>query len=515
MCTYPKTKRNYTSRTVFPIKAMALSLVVFPITLVQAQTSIWDGSVDGTWGDSENWSAGVPNGTSSIAEFSSTSPNTSVNLDTAVELQRLDFLSGASSYDLSGSALTLTAASGDTFIVNSSGAVQAISSNVTFNIYGAGTAINVGVDSGSTLTLSGLLATNGTTNGRSITFSGGGTVNIASGATFSSINALESASGTSLNFYATNSANINNFYASTGGRINLFANLNSSRGLIVEGDGAGIYLSQSDLTLSGSNPAIGVNMRGKTAGATVTLGSDFSGTGTANVYKNIFLNQASTAAENVTYRFYAATDNTLNLAGVISDSATSGTGTVVEISGGGTVLYSGSSANTSITPIVISSGVLQLGKSTGIDAIAGGSVTIQENGELLLVNGNQIADGVAIILEGGSFNVSSKTETVGSLSVTFGGSLSVEAGAGITFSSLSELSGILTIYGWSDASSIIFNDTSGWTESALANVIFDGYGQGAAIDGNELVYAIPEASSSALLLTAIAALIVFRMKRRK
>ncbi|MDR1280630.1 MAG: cell wall anchor protein [Opitutaceae bacterium] len=501
-----------------------LAILLIPLSQISAQVLTWDGNTDEAWLTAANWSGAdaPPDTAAETASFNGSSSNTAVSVGAPTTVGKLQFLSGAASYTISGSPLTLSAASGSTFLENTSGVQQTINSNLVFDISSTGAAIKINVDSTSSLTLSGQLSTSAsgvTTGSRSLTFQGGGAISFAPSATFSGVNALEAANSTTLNFYSTGSgAGINNFLSNAGGRINIYANLNSARGLIVSGDGAGIYLSQANVTLSGGNPSFAVNMRGSTAGATVTFGSDFSGTGTVTNSKDIHLNQGSTAAANVTYRFYAAANNTLNLGGVISDDSASGAGTIVLFDGGGVIQLSGASANTTATAFKVQNARLELNKTAGVDAIGAAGVTVGSSGEVRLSQSNQINSGAALTLDGGTLNTQSYSETLGSLVVTAaGGNISLAGDSNLTFASLSSISGTLNITGWESGSTrIFFTDTSAWDSTALSNVIFNGVA-GAAISENELVaaVAVPEPHVASLLISGFAAVAVRFFRRQR
>ncbi|RRK00639.1 cell wall anchor protein [Opitutaceae bacterium TAV3] len=469
---------------------LSLSLFAFPTALLNAQTtSIWNGASNSAWTEVGNWSNGVPNATTAIAEFSSSSGNTNVNLNAAVTLQRLDFLTGAAAYTLAtsnASTLTINAASGDTFIQNASGQNQTISTNLTLAISSTGTSTIVDVGAGSTLTLTGQLATSGSSSSHNIGFQGGGTINV--NGTFSAVNILRVSSGTTLNYNPTNAAGANNIFADAGGRVNVLANPLSARTLTISGAGAEMYVQRTGTTNTGD-----INLRGTGRGIK-TFGADIAAGGTATIIvasdKKLNLNHTE-ALTNTTYRFHANANTTLVLDAVIHDAGTSQSGTKLEIVGGGTVRFSGSAANTSVTPVVVTAGHLELNKTAGIAAIAGGSVTVNQNAELRLLASNQIADTTTLSLNGGRFTVNAFSETLGELNVSaLGGSLALDASSGtgsVTFASLGALDGTLTIYGWTESASIVFTDITNWNAAALAKVTFDGIGQGAALDGDKLV----------------------------
>ncbi|MFA6119566.1 MAG: autotransporter-associated beta strand repeat-containing protein [Parachlamydiales bacterium] len=106
----------------------------------------------------------------------------------------------------------------------------------------------------------------------------------------------------------------------------------------------------------------------------------------------------------------------LNISGIIS-----GTGADLTISGPGTLEFSGSSSNSYSNLTTVSSGILQLNKTSGINAISG-DVAIN-GGTLLLSNSNQIKDTSTVTLSSGTFDLNNQNETIKELIFT-GGTLS-------------------------------------------------------------------------------------------
>lgn len=484
----------------------ALSLIVLIVAssaISRAQASFsWTGSVDGSWNTAANWdpdTAAPGTSTTDVANFGS-SASTSISLADAVTIGRLAFLSGADSYSMSGSTLTISGAatSSSVFLDNSSGTAQTISANLTLHA-SSGTAIYMNVGTGGTLNLSGVLTASGTTN-RNVLVRGGGTLNLTG--TTSGINQLSISEGTTLNYNTASSSGINNFIAN-GGRINLFrATGTSGISLQLFGDAAEIYLSASGLAVGAAN----LNFRGDAAGQTKTFGANFTGTGTASYTGTVNLNTSGATAGN-TYRLFAATGNTMVFSGAFNDANTSASGTRLEIAGEGVVRFSGSSANTSVTPIVVD-GTLELAKTAGVNAIAGGSVTVNAGGTLRLAASSQIANVTSLAFAGGTFSAGAFTESLGALTVGAGGGVIDFGGSAgsLTFASLSSITGTLTVTGWSDNASIVFTDGSGWNEAALSRVNFSGYGaaQFDALTGELYASAIPEPSTTAGIAAALA-----------
>ncbi|MFH1499097.1 MAG: PEP-CTERM sorting domain-containing protein, partial [Verrucomicrobiota bacterium] len=461
-----------------------------------------------------NPSVDAPPGTNAtdIARFNDDVANSAVNLDVSATINQLEFASGAGEYDFTGERLVISSSSGPDYIVHTAGNTQIFSNEV--ELASSGTYRDFNVGSGSTLVFEQKLIFSPTQG--QIRVRGGGTIEILSG--FTSLNIFNiSGSGSTLNFRGN--GGVNRLRAENGARINLF----TSHG--------------GDFTLAGNNASIHLRFDGNATGTsgsntisvaptnnnTVTLGADIGGGGTGTFTRNVRLFQANVGAPlvtNATIRFSATAGSTLNLSGVIlDDNAAGGAGSKVEISGAGVVRYSGSSANTSVTPILISDGTLELAKDAGVNAIGGGDVTIEENGALRLAASHQIADATSLVFAGGLFDVGANAETLGALAVgADGGTIDFGGLAGsLTFASLSSIVGTLTIDGWSESSSITFTDGSGWNEETLALVHFTGFGAAQFDTETNRLFAsatIPEPSSAALLIGS-ASLFIVSLRRRR
>ena len=100
------------------------------------------------------------------------------------------------------------------------------------------------------------------------------------------------------------------------------------------------------------------------------------------------------------------TANILTVGGVISDG---GSGFGFTKTGAGILTLSGSAANTYTGLTTVTAGTLNLGKTAGINAIAGN--VLVNGGALVLLASNQIADTSAMTISSGSFNLNSFSET--------------------------------------------------------------------------------------------------------
>ncbi|MFH1498149.1 MAG: cell wall anchor protein [Verrucomicrobiota bacterium] len=494
--------------------ALLAGLSLFAHASAAQTTFDWTGSTDSTWGTAANWdpATGAPPGSTAtdIARFNDDVANSTVNLDTTATISRLEFASGAGEYNLTGERLVISSSSGPDYIVHNAGNTQTISAEL--ELASSGTFRDINVGAGGTLVIAQRLIFSPT--GGQLRFAGGGTLDLAD--SFSGLNVFTaSGSGTTVNLRRiSGSSGANRLSATNGATINLYGN------------------HGGDMTLSGANSTISIRYDGvvagsvgtnsvnvaPTAGNTVTFSADIDGGGTGSFGRQLRLFQAGTV-NDATIRFHATSGSVLNVTGTIVDTNAAGAGSKVEITGAGVVRYSGSSANTTVTPILISDGTLELAKDSGVNAIAGGNVTIEENGTLRLAASHQIADATDLVFAGGLFDVGANTETLGALAVgAEGGSIDFGGLAGsITFDSLSSIVGTLTINGWTEAATISFSDGSGWDSETLANVIFTGYGPAVfdALSGELYASAaIPEPASASFII-AIAGIATACSRRRR
>lgn len=507
-------KRNATPSKRFALTCAAALMCISSPTLLAQSTYTWTGASNEVWANAANWSgAGTPPpSTVDVARFNSVSPQATVSLGAPVTIGKLEFLSGAGSYTLSGSAITIQNIGSSNFIEHTAGNTQTISSAITLDAtLGGYRVINVGA--GSTLNLTGKLTAtkSGSSSDTNVRVTGGGTLDFAG--SLSGVNIFSSeGSGTLLNYRAGTASRLR---STDGGRIDLYANPAAVE-VDLYGNGSVFVRTTSTITDGGQSRAI--NIATSTAGGVLTFGADIAGGGTAKISRNLNLNYGSTlaVADNVTVRLTAAANNVLELSGVISDSKDSGLGTKLQIEGAGKVRLSGTSANTSRMPVVVSGGTLILAKTDGINAIGGGSITLESGGNLELAANNQIADTVSLRLSGGTFKTGSFNETLGMLTVDgTGGVIDLSnAASNLVFSSLGSISGVLTIVGWTPRASIVFLDGANWDATALSFVNFSGYGAASFDAATGTLTAIPEASTVVLFFCSSGALRVVALRRR-
>ncbi len=212
----------------------------------------------------------------------------------------------------------------------------------------------------------------------------------------------------------------------------------------ISGDGGINKVGTGTLELAGANTYAGettINAGTAILSHSTALGDTSAGTSVASGAIVQLENDIAVGAEAL-----ALNGTLVNASGTNSfGGAISGNG-VVNVDGGSLTL-SGTSANTYTGVTTVNAGTLQLGKSSGVTALAGNLVIGDGSGAAtarLLANG-QIADTSAVILQTGgtpTFDLNGYTETIGSIA-------SANASAGIQLGS-----GTLTTGG--DGSSTAF-----------------------------------------------------------
>lgn len=206
-------------------------------------------------------------------------------------------------------------------------------------------------------------------------------------------------------------------------------------------------------------------------------------------------------------------------------AAFSGSVSKVTKDGAGLLKFSGTNANTYTGQTIVDDGILALGKTAGVDAIAGSSIKVNSGGTVRLDNDNQIKNTTSLILNGGTFltgETAGHSETLNTL--TLSSTSTIDLGTGshqLVFANSSAISwtGTLIISNWtglggsSGTQGQIFFGVGGLTATQLANVQFDGYGPGAMLLPTGELVPIPEAGQIAAVL-AVAAAIFWRERAR-
>ncbi|WP_171471971.1 autotransporter-associated beta strand repeat-containing protein [Frigoriglobus tundricola] len=163
-------------------------------------------------------------------------------------------------------------------------------------------------------------------------------------------------------------------------------------------------------------------------GNAITLTNGISDSDASNT-SEIHLNVALTATETVDV--VAGGD-------LILSGALSGSGFGITETGGGTLEYTGFSANTYTGTTTVDAGTLIVNRASGLNAIAG-DLVIGDNstgGQLVqLQSNNQIADGSSVTVnEGASFDVGTSSETFATLALQ-GGATTIGSGGVLTLTS--------------------------------------------------------------------------------
>jgi len=239
---------------------------------------------------------------------------------------------------------------------------------------------------------------------------------------------------------------------------------------------------------------------------------DSAGTALHRINSNVSLSADLTVTQDSSQRF------TIN-------GSISGANDLTK-AGAGRLVFDGTAANSYTGDTIINAGTLELSKTAGTNAIAGGDITINSGGTLLLDASNQIANGVDLELDGGTFDTDGNSEALGQL--TLSSNSTIDLGTGVSLlnfansSSTSALwSGLLTIENWvgdpwnpGTQGRIFFgNNSSGLTASQLNMIQFAGFGVGAHLLATGELVPVPEAEVLLAVLTVIGA-VGWRERRR-
>jgi fibronectin-binding autotransporter adhesin len=358
--------------------------------------------------------------------------------------------------------------------------------------------INAG---GGTLTLTGGLAKNGTT----LTFSGGGTVNITNnGITGSSPNSDLVVDGTTVILSAANSYNGPTTVQNSGtlqlGNNNVLPT-SPQTALTVNSNSVFNLASRSDsvASLSGDSSAI---VRNSVIGSTSTL--------TVNPANGI----------------------TTTFAGGIAGTEVATQGDIaLQKNGSGTLILTGANSYSGAT--TINGGTLTAAAGSGSALKSTSSITVNSGGTLMLGANNQINDTAPVTLAGGTFSAGNfsegtdETPGLGALTLTASSLIDFGSGAGalLTLAGFTPGSFTLTIANWTGNSGTIGDDStdrlifSSDQSANLSSFVFTGYGPGAMeFDLGNGYYEItpvpvPEPSTYVAAVLALGA-IGFQQRRR-
>ncbi len=359
----------------------------------------------------------------------------------------------------------------------------ALSINGANTVSVAGVIANGGTSAGSltyagtgTLTLSGANTYTGATNINS------GTLLFGASNVLSASTALSIASGATVDLGWGHSATVASLAGAgtldlKGGPFTVGDATNTTfSGTIIDSGGYGNFVKQGSgtLTLSGANTFNGVttinagalNLQSNTALGTSTSGNTIASGAALQLQNNISVTKASFGISGSGLGSTGAIrnlsgNNTLNSALALNASTTlgadagtltitgdvnlgssqtlttTGAGTInlsgalngssgVTQAGPGTLVFSGSTANSQTGTTAVNSGTLQLNKTAGTNAIGGGALTIGDglgaanSATVVLLASNQIADyaGLVTINSDGRLNLNNQSESINTLAGT-------------------------------------------------------------------------------------------------
>ncbi len=241
----------------------------------------------------------------------------------------------------------------------------------------------------------------GTTNGG--TGSNGGTF------TINDTLSVTGSTNLGLNSGANWSANTVVF-TGTGTALSMTGNSNTVISQFVVGPG-GLSITGRTIGLNSGNTG---NALAK--GSKIVLNGDVTATGVNSITENgsnVGVTQVDQGSATRTWNVVKilAADVT-NVGVAIVGTSTSG----LIKTGDGTLLFSGEDANSYTGLTTISGGILQVGKTAGVTAIAG-DIQINTGGKLAYTatTGEQIADTATITLNGGGINFANRSETFANL----------------------------------------------------------------------------------------------------
>ncbi len=232
---------------------------------------------------------------------------------------------------------------------------------------------------------------------------GTGTLTLSGTNTFSGVTTVNAGALNLQNSTALGGSTYGNTVAS-GATLQLQNNISVTEGSFAI-SGSGIGATGAIRNISGSNTLNAA----LTLNASSTLGAD---AGTLTVTGDINLGSSQTLTATGT--------GNLNLSGALNGSSG------VTVAGAGTLTYSGATSNSYTGATLINSGTLQLGKTAGTNAIAGGTVTIGDgigaanSANLTLLASNQIADyaGLITINSDGRLNINNQQESINTVAGT-------------------------------------------------------------------------------------------------
>lgn len=291
-------------------------------------------------------------------------------------------------------------------------------------------------------TIASLTINGGTNNGGS--GSNGGSFTMTDTLTVTGTNTLGLNSGTNWSANAV-------VFTGSGTALSMTGNSNTTVARFTVGAGG--------LSITGRNIVLNTGSTGndQAKGSKILLNGDVTATGVNNITKsgtNVGVAQVDMGTATRTWNVTAVGGSDVTTVAV----AIVGTGDAgLTKTGGGTLLLSGADENTYTGLTTISAGILQVGKTAGVNAIAG-DIQVNSGGKLSFGNLNhQLADTATITLNGGTVHFNNRTETFANLyQIASGSSVNPDQGN----SSNITITGLLRA---SAGNSINLNSGAMWT----------------------------------------------------
>ncbi len=402
------------------VAGAAMAVQSAAVRAITYTTYTWTGNgSDNNWSTTANWSGGtVPvSSDSSIVEFSGTVPNTTSNANSAYTLGKVEFVTPAAAYTLTGSTLSFADTTATSFISDNATSNQTIDNNLIVAPAGNGGYLSVGDSSTGSLTLAGTISTDATKPGSLFLHQSTGTGAVTVSGTLSgkfnwltagpyegtSATTLVNLTGSNLTFNPsliivwTGTLELSN--ANALGLSNLIALNNGSNGA-----GNPTLLTNASMTVSSQ-----INIESPTAMPTSPATLGISTVGGVGAYNSTF---SGTIYMGNPYGTQASprVDMPLDLT---ADS-------------GGTVTISGNLLEpTYLNNVSINSNVTKIGAGTVILAGTGNNYlgTTEVKAGTLLVNGKLLTGGGAVIVDAGATLGGTGTIARG-VAVSTGGTLS-------------------------------------------------------------------------------------------
>jgi hypothetical protein len=264
---------------------------------------------------------------------------------------------------------------------------------------------------------------------------------------------------------------------------------------------ANLFITADGVTDGGALSVLGGGTTGTTSKNTFTFGANISGGGTGTYSNSLLLVPTTGSAYNSTVILSANKGSTANFNGVISGSSTATL--LLQISGGGTVAFNGSAANTFVTAAqangtdVTGNTNLQLNNSAGTALTS--NVTVDGGSAIQLKGTNQIANTATVTINGAGSssgatgaleNISGNNTLASAVALATSSTISSDtAGNALTLAGgISNAGNTLTVTGAGDTavSTVGINGTGGLTKTGTGSLALNtanNYSGGTIISG--------------------------------